>query len=103
MSPEQHSALQGTLVDDSTLLSIEDLCRICAIERTHVVEFVAEGVLEVAAADSSEWRFRGGALRRARTAVRLQRDLELNLVGVALALDLMEEIERLRREIKARL
>ncbi len=102
MSASQYSALQGTLVDESTLLSIEDLCRICAIERNHVVEFVEEGVLEVVAVEPSEWRFRGGALRRARTALRLQRDLELNLVGVALALDLMDEIERLRREIEAR-
>jgi chaperone modulatory protein CbpM len=66
------------------------------------VEFVEEGVLEVAAVDTDEWRFRGGALRRARIAMRLQRDLELNLVGVALALDLMDEIQRLRREIRER-
>ncbi len=102
MPPLEDHALLGTLVDESTLLSIEDLCRICAIEPRRVVEFVEEGVLEVAAIDAEEWRFRGGALRRARIAVRLQRDLELNLVGVALALDLMEEIQQLRREIRAR-
>jgi chaperone modulatory protein CbpM len=102
MSGALKQALQGTIVDDSTRLTLDDLCRICSIERSHVVEFVAEGVLEVETADTSEWHFSGTALRRARTAVRLQRDLELNLVGVALALDLMDEIERLRREIKAR-
>jgi chaperone modulatory protein CbpM len=100
--PAQDPVLQGTLVDEHTLLSIDELCRICAIERSRVVAFVEEGVLEVAAVDASEWRFSGGALRRARTAARLQRDLELNLVGVALALDLMDEIERLRRDLKAR-
>jgi chaperone modulatory protein CbpM len=100
--PAQDPVLQGTLVDESTLISIDDLCRICAIERSHVVEFVEEGVLEVVTVDTSEWRFGGAALRRARTAMRLQRDLELNLVGVALALDLMDEIERLRRDLKAR-
>src|SRR5579863_4153621 len=100
--PTQDPILQGTLVDENTLLSIEDLCRICAIERSHVVEFVEEGVLEVATVHAAEWRFGGSALRRARTAVRLQRDLELNLVGVALALDLMDEIERLRRDLTAR-
>jgi chaperone modulatory protein CbpM len=102
MSRSEDQALLGTLVDESTLLSIEDLCRICAIERRHVVEFVEEGVLEVAAIDADEWRFRGGALRRARIAMRLQRDLELNLVGIALALDLMDEIQQLRREIRAK-
>jgi chaperone modulatory protein CbpM len=102
MSRSEHQALQGILVDESTLLSIDDLCRICAIERRHVVEFVEEGVLEVDAIDADQWRFRGGALRRALIAMRLQRDLELNLVGVALALDLMDEIQQLRREITAR-
>jgi chaperone modulatory protein CbpM len=102
MSRSEDQALQGVLVDESTLISVEELCRICAIERRHVVEFVEEGVLEVAAVDADEWRFRGAALRRARMALRLQRDLELNLVGVALALDLMDEIQQLRREIGAR-
>ncbi len=94
--------MQGTLVDESTLLSMEDLCRICAIERRRIVEFVEEGVLEVAVVDAEQWHFRGGALRRARIAMRLQRDLELNLMGVALALDLMDEIQHLRREITAK-
>ena len=42
------------------------------------------------------WRFSGSALRRAATAQRLTRDLGLNAAGVALALDLLEEIETLR-------
>ena len=51
---------------------------------------------------STEWRFTGDALRRARLALRLERDLELNLAGVALAIELIEEISQLRRELKAR-
>jgi chaperone modulatory protein CbpM len=31
--------------------------------------------------------------------LRLQRDLEINLPGVALALELMEELDALRREL----
>jgi chaperone modulatory protein CbpM len=49
---------------------------------------------------AAEWRFSGTALRRARTALRLQRDLEINLPGVALALELLEEIDKLRRTLK---
>jgi chaperone modulatory protein CbpM len=66
------------------------------------VEFVEEGVLNVVEISAAEWHFTGHALRRARLALRLERDLELNLAGVALALDLMEELERLRRELEAR-
>jgi chaperone modulatory protein CbpM len=65
------------------------------------VEFVEEGVLSVVNV-SSEWHFTGAALRRARLAVRLERDLELNLAGVALAIELLEELAQLRRELNAR-
>jgi chaperone modulatory protein CbpM len=74
----------------------------CAVDERHIVDFVEEGVLHVVEIKSTEWYFRGEALRRARLALRLERDLELNLAGVALALELMEELERLRRELQAR-
>jgi chaperone modulatory protein CbpM len=50
--------------------------------------------------ESGEWQFSGEALRRARLALRLHRDLEVNLAGVALALQLMAEIDGLRRAIE---
>jgi chaperone modulatory protein CbpM len=77
------------------------MSRLCAVEERHIVEFVEEGVLHVVDI-SSEWRFTGDAVRRARLALRLERDLELNLAGVALAVELIEEISQLRRELKAR-
>jgi chaperone modulatory protein CbpM len=71
----------------------------CAVEERHIVDYVEEGVLTVAEVSASEWHFTGAALRRARLALRLERDLELNLAGVALALQLIEELERLRNEL----
>jgi chaperone modulatory protein CbpM len=101
MSPSDEPALTGTLVDQSVTLSIKDLSRMCHVEERHIVEFVEEGVLNVVEV-RSEWHFTGDALRRARLAVRLERDLELNLAGVALALDLIEELQQLRRELEAK-
>ena len=94
-------ALTGTLLDHSTVLSIQDLSRMCNVDERHIVEFVEEGVLSVVEV-SSEWHFSGDALRRARLALRLERDLELNLAGVALALDLLEELQGLRRQLEGR-
>lgn len=45
------------------------------------------------------WRFSGKSLRRARSAHRLQRDLGLNLAGIALVLDLMDELEVLLAQL----
>jgi chaperone modulatory protein CbpM len=92
-------ALSGVIFEEYAKLNVDELSRLCAVDRTYIVELVEEGVLSVEV-DASEWRFSGAALRRARTALRLQRDLEINLPGVALALELLEEIEALRRELK---
>jgi chaperone modulatory protein CbpM len=101
MSPSEDQALPGVILEETTVLTIKELSRMCAVEERHIVAFVEEGVLQVEAAHD-EWQFSGAALRRARLALRLERDLEINLAGVALALDLMEELDRLRRELKAR-
>jgi chaperone modulatory protein CbpM len=100
-SPEKQ-AISGAIFEESAVLTIQDLSRICAVEERHIVELVHEGVLSVIEIEATEWRFTGAALRRTRLAVRLERDLEINLAGVALALDLMEEVEQLRRELKTR-
>jgi chaperone modulatory protein CbpM len=102
MSSSEDQALFGAIFEESALLTIKDLSRMCAVDERHIVEFVEEGVLNVVEISAAEWHFTGHALRRARLALRLERDLELNLAGVALALDLMEELERLRRELEAR-
>jgi chaperone modulatory protein CbpM len=99
MRADNEAALAGEIFDDHVLLSVDELSRLCAVDRTYIVELVEEGVLSVIEVGTAEWRFPGDALRRARTALRLQRDLEINLPGVALALELMEELARLRREL----
>jgi chaperone modulatory protein CbpM len=102
MSSSDDHALSGAIFEESALLTVKDLSRICAVDERHIVEFVEEGVLNVVEVTAAEWHFSGTALRRARLALRLERDLEINLAGVALALELMEELERLRRELNAR-
>jgi chaperone modulatory protein CbpM len=92
--------LTGEIFDEYAVLSVDELSRLCAVDRAYIVELVEEGVLSVAAFEAEQWRFAGTALRRARTALRLQRDLEINLPGVALALELMEELDALHRELK---
>ena len=102
MSSPHDQALSGAIFEESTVLTVKDLSRMCAVDERHIVEFVEEGVLSVVEVNTTEWHFSGSALRRARLALRLEHDLELNLAGVALALELMDELESLRRELKAR-
>ena len=49
-----------------------------------------------------QWRFGLREIHRVQTAQRLIRDLQVNLAGAALALDLLEELEELRRKVSGR-
>ena len=102
MTASEDQTLSGAIFEESAHLTVKDLSRICAVDERHIVEFVEEGVLNVVEISATEWHFTGAALRRARRALRLEQDLEINLAGVALALELMDEVERLRRELEAR-
>jgi chaperone modulatory protein CbpM len=90
--------LSGDIVEETLVLSVAELSRIMSVDERHIVELVEEGVISVLQIDASNWRFSGAALRRARIALRLEGDLGVNLPGVALALELLEELEQLRRE-----
>jgi len=91
--------LTGILLDERTDLSLTELSQACSGSVEWVVELVDEGVLEPVGQEPAQWRFSGTNLLRARAAMRLHQDLKINLAGVALALDLMEEIETLRERL----
>ena len=96
----QLSVVTGVLLDETAELSLEDLCRACGVERVVLVEMVQEGLLEPLDMRLMPWRFQGEALRRARTALRLRRDLDMNLAGAAMVLDLLDEIGRLEGRLR---
>ena len=91
--------LTGIILDERIELSLHELSRACSVSTERIIELVGEGVLEPVDQNQKHWRFSGLCLQRARTAMRLQRDLEINLAGVALALELMDEIEALRGQL----
>ena len=99
MTPRELQALAGELLDESLELDLDAFCRLCHVERSLVVEMVSEGVIEPAGGQDAGWTFTGIEVRRAQIALRLTRDLNVNLPGAALALDLLEEIELLRRHL----
>ena len=91
--------LAGILIDEQTELSLNDLCKACSSSAEWIIELVEEGALEPAGFVQTQWRFSGNSLQRARTAMRLQRDLGINLSGIALALDLLDTIDTLESRL----
>ena len=89
----------GFVLEDLTELTLVDLCRACAAEVELIIELVDEGVLLPVGEAPEYWRFTGLHMHRAKVAVRLQRDLGVNLAGVALALQLMDEMQALKAQL----
>lgn len=90
-------ALTGIVLDEDLEFSLGELCRHCGMSAEEVIAMVEEGLVEPKGVNYRVWRFDGKAFRRIQIARRLQQDLRVNLAGAALALDLLEELEELRR------
>lgn len=100
MRHEIVAVVTGTVIDEKRGVPLARLCRACGLSPEDVVAMVEEGILEPVGKRRGHWLFPADSIRRARTAIRLQRDLELNLAGVALALDLLDRVEDLRTRLR---
>ena len=99
MTMTKTKILTGVVLDENIELTTNDLCRSCFVQREMIVALVEEGVLTPVNPDEDAYRFSGASVKLVIKAMRLQRDLDLNVAGIALALDLMGEIERLRERL----
>lgn len=95
------SFLQCQVVEEEVQLSLAELCQASSAERELVLQLVEHGVIQPQGDAPQAWVFTGSSLQRTRVALRLLHDLELNLPGAALAVDLLDEIARLQRALQA--
>ena len=91
--------IEGSIVEDEMHMSIVEISQATRAPEELIMSWVSEGVLSPAGSSPEDWRFSGDSLKRAKTAAHLTHDLELNTPGVALALDLLDEISRLRNQL----
>ena len=98
---EMQLQLSGTILEEQTELTLADISRSCSVHAEYIIELVDEGVLAPMGRGPSLWRFTGWHTHQVNIAMRLQRDLGINLAGVALALQLLDEVEALRERMRA--
>lgn len=91
--------IEGAIVENEVHMTIVELSHASRTPEELIMTWVSEGVLSPLGSSPQDWRFSGDSLRRAKTAAHLTHDLELNVPGVALALDLLEEIALLRSQL----
>lgn len=99
MSQTHITWIEGAIVENQVHMTIVELSQASHTPEDLIMSWVSEGVLSPAGSSPQDWRFSGDSLKRAKTAAHLTHDLELNTPGVALALDLLDEITRLRNQL----
>jgi len=100
MMTQRTDILTGIILEEEIHLSLRELCDACAVHAEFITDLVDEGVIEPSGFDKSHWCFSGVSLHRIRAAKHLQRDLGINLAGVALALDLLDEVQQLHTQLQ---
>jgi chaperone modulatory protein CbpM len=92
--------LEAHLLGEGDWLGTTEICRICRIELTAVVELADLGVISPRGYAPDQWEFPATALPRLRTVGRLMRDLGINASGAALAVELLDEQHDLERRLR---
>lgn len=114
---ETPTELRGIILDEQSVLTLAEISNACAVQTEYIIELVDEGLItpgvssEVSPETSPQfspethephsWRFTGMHMRLVRIASHLQSDLGVNLAGVGLALQLLDEVEALRTRLNA--
>lgn len=101
MSEKDQSILAVELIDEQTTFTMLELCQSCAVEAEFIEAMIEQGILEPTGRRGRHWCFSSNSLHRTRVTLHLQQDLGVNLAGAALALDLLERIEKLNARVRA--
>lgn len=89
----------GVCLVDEHRLDLDAFAAACGTPADFVRLLVDEGLVQPAA-EHPGWRFGGEELARVRRIRRLQQAFEANLQSVAVMLDLIDEVERLRSTLR---
>lgn len=98
MSPSHPFA--AVWVETEVEFTLVELSRVCSVDTALLEALVDEGALTPRGESPEQWRFTDTSLARAKAAVRLALDLQLNPAGAALVLDLLDEIEALKAQLR---
>jgi chaperone modulatory protein CbpM len=102
MTTTPKQTLTGLILDEHCQFTLDEISKTCAVRTEFIIELVDEGIVEPLQQQREyrQWSFTGRSLLRVRKAHRLQQDLGINIAGIALVLDMLEENEQLRERLK---
>lgn len=78
---------------------IREICTIAGTEEQFIVELIEHGIIEPNGKQRSDWTFSWQQAQRCKSAQRLRNDLGINVEGIGLSLQLLEEVDSLRKQL----
>ena len=92
---DNQKVVTGLLMDEHTTISIIEVCQKLNVSEAMLHELYEHGLFEQPIMTSINEKM----LARIQSAARIQDDLGVNVPGVVLALELLDELEQLRQEL----
>ncbi len=95
-----HKIITGIVIQRESPLTLEELAQAVHLKADIIIEMVEYRLLQPRGKSPENWQFDDICLKRAKTAASFYRDLEINLSGVAIVVDLLERIEQLEQQLR---
>ena len=83
-------------------LTLTELTLSFGVNKQTIIEIIEEGIISKPATRDDELEFDEESLRKIRTVLQLKQDLGVNLAGAALAIELLDEIDDLRKQLESK-
>jgi chaperone modulatory protein CbpM len=78
--------------------NLDTICEAADIPHNTLIEIVTHGIVKPDGESPTDWTFEWHSVTVINKANRLHRDLDIDWAGIALAMDLLDELESLRSE-----
>lgn len=100
---DKNSILTVEVMDSNgSTFTLHEVCERGECHAEFVIKLVNYGIITPVepATEARQWVFDVAALSRLHKALRLQRDLKMNLPGLAMSLELLDEVQDMRKEME---
>jgi chaperone modulatory protein CbpM len=91
--------LSDSMLNDTTTFTLTEIRSHYQVDDEFISALIEYGLIVPLNANEKDRIFNWLAVQRIQTVLRLQRDLEINLPGIAFVFDLLQELEKTQNEL----
>ncbi|OGV31401.1 MAG: hypothetical protein A3E88_02975 [Legionellales bacterium RIFCSPHIGHO2_12_FULL_35_11] len=96
----KNTIIIGVLVEEQNSISFMEICETYQVSESQLLDILNLGLIPSLDSVSKDLEFDRQTFERIKIAFRLQEDLGLNAEGVVLAIELLDEVAELNRELE---